>query len=342
MVSGKKIIAVLGATGAQGGGLARAILADPDGPFAVRALTRNADSDQARELGAQGAEVIRADLDDEKSLREAFDGAYGAYVVTNYWVRRSPEEEKARTRPEMELAQAAAAARAAKDAGLQHVVWSTLEDTRPHFERLGIDVPSVMGTYKVPHFDAKAEANAFFTELGVPTTFLQSTFYFEAFTTGGQGPRRNERGELVLTMPMADNKMALIAAEDIGKTALGIFRRGGEFVGKTVSIAGEHLTGQELAAKFTSVLGEKVVYRPVTNDEMRASGQPDALELANNLPVLLGRFRVLHRGPGPRSGAAAQPRSPVPRLLAEGAQARHPARLTGYPGSRPLCTSTTG
>ncbi|QEV04917.1 NmrA/HSCARG family protein [Streptomyces prasinus] len=281
MTSTKKIIAVVGATGAQGGGLVRAILADPDGPFAVRALTTNADSAKARELAAQGAEVVRADLDDEKSLREAFDGAYGAYVVTNYWVQRSPEEEKARTRPEMELAQAAAAARAAKDAGLQHVVWSTLEDTRPHFERLGIDVPSVMGTYKVPHFDAKAEANAFFTELGVPTTFLQSAFYFEAFT-GGQGPHRNERGELVLTMPMADNKLALIAAEDIGKTALGIFRRGGEFVGKTVSIAGEHLTGQELAAKMTSVLGEKVVYRPVTHDEMRASGQPAALEIANN------------------------------------------------------------
>ncbi|MGY5129369.1 NmrA/HSCARG family protein [Streptomyces nigrescens] len=281
MTSTKKIIAVVGATGAQGGGLVRAILADPDGPFAVRALTRNAESDKARELAAQGAEVVSADLDDENSLRRAFDGAYGAYVVTNFWVQRSPEEEMARTRAEMELAQAAAAARAAKDAGLQHVVWSTLEDTRPHFDRLGIDVPTVMGTYKVPHFDAKGEANAFFTELGVPTTFLQPTFYFEAFITGGQGPYRNERGELVLTMPMADNKLALIAAEDIGKTALGIFRRGREFVGKTVSIAGEHLTGEELAAKFTSVLGEKVVYRPVTHDEMRASGQPGVLEFAN-------------------------------------------------------------
>jgi uncharacterized protein YbjT (DUF2867 family) len=179
----------------------------------------------------------------------------------------------------MELAQAAAAARAAKDAGLAHVVWSTLEDTRPHFERLGSEVPTVMGTYKVPHFDAKAEANAFFTELGVPTTFLQPTFYFEAFIAGA-GPHRNERGELVLTMPMADNKLALIAADDIGKTALGIFRRGEEFIGRTVSIAGEHLTGQEIAAKFTSALGERVDYRPMTHDEMRASG-PDMVEFAN-------------------------------------------------------------
>jgi uncharacterized protein YbjT (DUF2867 family) len=277
----KMTIAVVGATGSQGGGLVKAILADTEGPFAVRALTRNADSGKARELASQGADVVEADLDDEASVHRAFDGAYGAFVVTNFWAQRTPEEERARTRAEMELAQAAAAARAAKDAGLRHVVWSTLEDTRPHFERLGSDVPTIMGSYKVPHFDAKGEANAFFTELGVPTTFLQTTFFYEAFIVGGQGPHRDEKGELVLTIPMAGNKLALIAADDIGKTALGVFRRGDEFIGKTVSIAGAHATGEELAAKFTAVLGEKVVYRPLTHDETRASGQPVALELGN-------------------------------------------------------------
>jgi uncharacterized protein YbjT (DUF2867 family) len=277
----KMTIAVVGATGSQGGGLVRAILADTEGPFAVRAMTRNADSGKARELASQGADVVEADLDDEASVHRAFDGAYGAFVVTNFWAQRTPEEERARTRAEMELAQAAAAARAAKDAGLRHVVWSTLEDTRPHFERLGSDVPTIMGSYKVPHFDAKGEANAFFTELGVPTTFLQTTFFYEAFIVAGQGPHRDENGELVLTIPMAGNKLALIAADDIGKTALGVFRRGDEFIGKTVSIAGAHVTGEQLAAKFTAVLGEKVVYRPLTHDEVRASGQPIALELAN-------------------------------------------------------------
>jgi uncharacterized protein YbjT (DUF2867 family) len=277
----KKIIAVVGATGSQGGGLVRAILADPEGRFTVRALTRNADSGKASEFATQGVEVVEADLDDEPSVHKAFDGAYGAFVVTNYWAQRTPEQDKARTRAEMELAQAAAAARAAKDAGLRHVVWSTLEDTRPHFERLGIDVPTVFDSYKVPHFDAKAEANALFTELGVPTTFLQTTFYYEAFLIG-QGPHRDENGELVLTIPMAGNKMALIAADDIGKTALGVFRRGDDFIGKTVSIAGTHVTGEQLAAKFTAVLGEKVVYRPLTHDQVRASGQPGALEIANN------------------------------------------------------------
>jgi uncharacterized protein YbjT (DUF2867 family) len=160
------------------------------------------------------------------------------------------------------------------------VVWSTLEDTRPHFEHLGIDVPTILDGYKVPHFDAKGEANAFFTRLGVPTTFLQTTFYYESFLAG-QGPHRDENGTLVLTNPMAESTMALIASDDIGKTALGVFRRGAEFIGRTVSIAGTHATGDELAEKFTAALGEKVVYRPLSHDEVRASGQPGALEVAN-------------------------------------------------------------
>jgi len=276
----KKIIAVVGATGAQGGGLVRAILADPAGPFTARALTRHVDSGRARDLASQGAEVIEADLDDETSLGKAFDGAYGAYVVTNFLAQRTPEQEQARTRAEMELDQAAAAARAAKDAQLRHVVWSTLEDTRPHLARLGSDVPNALGNYKVPHFDAKSEANASFTALGVPITFLQTTSYYEGFLQGA-GPHRNENGELVLSTPMAANKLALIAVEDIGKTALGVFRRGDEFIGKTVSIAGTVATGEELAAMFSAALGEKVVYRPMTTDQMRASGQPGALEMAN-------------------------------------------------------------
>ena len=279
-MSEKKIIAVVGATGAQGGGLVRAILADPDGPFSARALTRNAGSDRARALASQGVEVIEADLDDETNVRKAFDGAYGAFVVTNFWAQRTPEQERVRTRAEMELDQAAAAARAAKDTELRHVVWSTLEDTRPHFARLGSDVPNALGNYKVPHFDAKAEANASFTALGVPTTFLQTTMYYEAFLQG-QGPHRDDNGELVLSLPMADTRWALIAGEDIGKTALGVFRRGGQFIGKTVSIAGTLATGEELAATLSAALGEKVVYRPLTTDAMRASGLPGAVEVAN-------------------------------------------------------------
>jgi len=231
------------------------------------------DGAQIRACSRQLATVVTVtgDLDDEASLTKALQGAYGAFFVTAFWEYNSVEREQA---------QARAMAAAAKAAGLQHAVWSTLPDTREHIPHDDDRVPTLHGSYKVPHFDAKGEANASVTALGVPTTFLQTTFYYEAFLQG-QGPRRNDNGELVLTLPMADNTMALIAAEDIGKTALGVFRRGGQFIGKTVSIAGTHATGEELAATFTAALGEKVVYRPLTTDQMRASGQPIALEMAN-------------------------------------------------------------
>ena len=117
----KKIIAVTGATGAQGGGLARAILADPGGGYALRAVTRDPNKDKAKELAAKGAEVVKADLDDVESLKKAFAGAHGVYAVTNFWEHFSAEKEKA---------QAKNIAEAAKAAGVKHVIWSTLEDTR--------------------------------------------------------------------------------------------------------------------------------------------------------------------------------------------------------------------
>src|SRR6204780_5635076 len=120
-MSDKKIIAVVGATGAQGGGLVRAILADPTGQFAVRAITRDPSSDKAQELATLGAEVVSADIDDEASLERAFAGAYGAFCVTFFWAHFSPEQE---------LKEAANMAAAAKAAGVEHVIWSTLEDTR--------------------------------------------------------------------------------------------------------------------------------------------------------------------------------------------------------------------
>lgn len=277
----KKLIAVVGATGSQGGGLVRAILADPAQEFAVRALTRNPQSAKSQELAAAGAEVVQADLDDEASVRKAFEGAHGAFVVTNYWVERTAEEEAARPRGRMELEQAEVAARAAQEAGVAHVIWSTLEDTREHFGETD-RVPSLDdGKYKVPHFDAKGEGNELFVKYGVPTTFLQTTFYFDSMAIPGVGPVRGEDGKLVITLPMADQPLSGIASEDIGKTALGIFKRGDEFIGQTVSIAGEHLTVDKYAAKLTEALGEEVTYRPLTWDEFRALGIPSGVEMAN-------------------------------------------------------------
>jgi uncharacterized protein YbjT (DUF2867 family) len=269
-MSDRKIIAVVGATGQQGGSVARAILDDPAGGFAVRALTRDPGSAAAKALAARGAEVVAADLDDEAGVRAALSGAYGAYFVTAFWEYNDTAREQAQARN---------MANAAKAAGLAHVVWSTLPDTRDH---LGDDerVPTLQGTYKVPHFDSKAEADRFFTEAGVPTTFLSTTFYFESFLEYFS-PKRGEDGRLVLALPMRDRKLSGIAVDDIGRTAYAIFQRGTELAGATISIAGENLTGAEYAERFGKEFGEEVVYQAFDVDSLRASGADGADDLAN-------------------------------------------------------------
>jgi uncharacterized protein YbjT (DUF2867 family) len=272
MSSEKKIIAVVGATGAQGGGLVRAILADPQGGFAARAITRDVGSEKARELARLGAEVVAGDVDDPASIERAFAGAYGAYVVTFFWDHFTPEKE---------VAEATAMAQAAKKAGLQHVIWSTLEDTRRRVPLSDDRMPTLMGRYKVPHFDAKGETDRVFTELGVPTTFLLTSFYWDNFIHFGMGPRKGENGTWLLTLPLQQTRMPGIAAEDIGRCAYGIFKEGRVHVGKTVGIAGEHVSGAEMAQGLSRALGRDVQYNAVSFDAYRGFGFPGSDDLGN-------------------------------------------------------------
>jgi uncharacterized protein YbjT (DUF2867 family) len=271
-MSTKEMIAVVGATGAQGGGMARAILNDLDSPFGVRALTRNVDSEKAQALATRGARVVAADVDDPDSLKQAFAGAYGAFCVTFFWEHFSPERE---------LEQARAMAAAAKEGGLQHVIWSTLEDTRRWVPLEDDRMPTLMGKYKVPHLDAKGEANGIFKELGVPTTFLRTSFYWDNFLSPGLAPAPGPDGRLAITLPMGDAKLPGIAAEDIGRCAYGIFKHGSEFVGKTVGVAGEHLTGAEMAASLSRALGREVGYNAISPEAYRNLGFPGAGDLGN-------------------------------------------------------------
>jgi len=271
-VDDKKIIAVIGATGAQGGGVCRAILADAGGGYRVRALTRNAGSDKAKELKKLGADVVEVDIDDVESLKRAFRGAHGAFCVTFFWEHFSPEKE---------LAEAKNMADAAKHAGVRHVIWSTLEDTRKWVPLDDRRMPTLMEKYKVPHFDAKGEANRLFSERGLPTTFLLTSFYWENLIHFGMGPKRGEDGNLYITLPMGDRKLPGIASEDIGKCAYAIFRRGGEFIGKTVGIAGDHLTGGQMAAALTRALGLEILYNAVSPEVYRGFGFPGAADLGN-------------------------------------------------------------
>ena len=275
-MSQKKVIAVFGATGAQGGGLVRAILSDPGSDFAVRAITRDVNSDKAKELAAMGAEVVAADIDDAGSLKSALDGAYGAYVVTFFWSHFSPEKEDAEVK---------SIAQAAKDAGLKHVIWSTLEDTRKLVPLNDDSMPTIHGKYKVPHFDGKGGADHYFTDAGVPATFMYASYYWDNLIYFGMGPKRGADGKLAITFPMGNKKMAGIGADDIGKCAYGIFKKGTDLVGKYVGIAGEQLTCADMAKALTKALGQEVAYNEITPAQYRAFGFPGADDLGNMFQI---------------------------------------------------------
>jgi len=211
-------------------------------------------------------------LDNLESLKEAFVGAYGVFGVTNFWEHFSPEKEKA---------QAANIAAAAKDAKAKHVIWSSLDDTRKWIPLSDNRMPTLQGKYKVPHFDAKGESNKFFTESGVPTTILNTVFYWENFIYFGQGPKKGPDGKISISLPLADKKMPSIAVEDIGKCALAIFKNGNKYIGKTIGIAGEHLTGKQFAEAFSKALGKEVTYNAISADTYRSYGFPGADDMGN-------------------------------------------------------------
>jgi uncharacterized protein YbjT (DUF2867 family) len=270
----KKIIAVVGSTGAQGGGLVRAIVADPNSGFAARAITRDVNKDKAKALAAAGAEVVSADLDNVESLTKAFAGAHGVYAVTNFWEHFSGEKE---------IQQANNIAKAAKAAGVKHVIWSTLEDTRKLMSADDTRMPMLQGKYRVPHFDAKAEANAAFA--GLPVTYLVTSFYWDNLYMFGLAPKKDDKGVYSWTFPMGEAKLPGIAAEDIGKTAFGIFKGGSEYIGKTVGIVGESLSFQEMSKKLETIGIKPVQFNAVDANVFRGFGFPGADEYGNMFQV---------------------------------------------------------
>jgi uncharacterized protein YbjT (DUF2867 family) len=265
----KKVIVVLGATGQQGRGLVDAILEDPAHEFTARCVTRQM-GDKARDLQARGCEVVCADLDDKGSLVKAFQGAHGAFVVTNFWDHMNAERE---------LQQACNAAEAAKTANLRHVVWSSLEDTRKFIPDNNENIPW-LGKYRVPHFDAKGEANEYFKRCGVPFTIVDTTFYWDNLL-GFTKLQKISDDQLVMTLPMGKKKLSGIAANDIGRCVYGVFKNPQQYLGRQIGIAGEHLTGEEMATVISRITGKKVTYTSPTCAVYARQGFPGADDMAN-------------------------------------------------------------
>lgn len=255
----RPVIAVFGATGAQGGGLARALLRDPWRRFVVRALTRQPEARAARALAQAGAEVVAADLDRPGTLGPALAGVHGVFAVTDFWEHFSPERE---------LAQAGRLANACTNAGVRHVIWSTQEDTRRE-----------PGPWAVPPMDAKGQADACFGAL--PTTYLLPSFYWDNFIHLGLHPQREADGRLHWPLPIGTARLCGIAAEDIGHCVAALFVQGDTAVGKRVGLASEQLTGLQMAEVLSRVLDEAVHHTPVTPEAFGRQPFPGASEMAS-------------------------------------------------------------
>jgi len=273
------LIAVADATGLLGGAVARAITNDPQHHFRLRALVppSHANAHAARALAAAGAEVVAVSHDDATELLRGFGGAHGAFAVTDFWDHGSPERE---------LSQARAMSTAARLADVEHVVWSTQEDTRCWMPLGDPRMPTLLQRYKVPSFDAKGEADIFFAASGVPTTYLRSALAWEQLLGFGLGPRRGEDGALHLALPIGTRTVPGIALADIGACVRQLFVQGPPPVPRMVGIAAEHLTGSEMARDFRLALGESVRFEAVPFDTWRALGLPGAEELGNMFQFL--------------------------------------------------------
>jgi uncharacterized protein YbjT (DUF2867 family) len=269
-----KLIAVMGATGAQGGSVVKA-LQNMKG-FEVRAITRDPESEKAKSIAPLVKEIVKADGDDEASMVEAFKGCYGAFIVSNFWQDMNADHEMKTLRTIKD---------ALKKAQLEHVVLSTLECTID-----AIDKAENKDSWKVlkedpkmyvPHFDSKGIVTKEYLDAGINVTCFNTSFYYENFIYFGMGPAQHDPSQPhSITFPLAQAKMPIVAVQDIGKFAANLFTDPST-IGKEVGVASEHLTGEEIAAAFTKVCGYKVLYNAVPTEVYAGFGFPGAEDLAN-------------------------------------------------------------
>ncbi len=252
----KKIILVVGATGAQGGSVARHLL--DRGEFGVRALTRKPDSGAAQALRQAGAEIVRGDLDDPGSLREALSGCHGAFGVTSFWEHF-----------DREYAQGKKLVEAVANANLAHFVFSTLPSVKLVAEHLN-----------VPHFEMKADLETYARRLAIPATFVHVAFYFDNFL-GFFPPKKQEDGAFAFGFPQGDTLLAGVAVDDVGGVVARVFEQRDRFLGKTVGIVGDDLTGSGYAEVMSRVLDRTVKYNHIPREVFAQFGFRGADDLAD-------------------------------------------------------------
>ncbi|KFY80656.1 hypothetical protein V499_00484 [Pseudogymnoascus sp. VKM F-103] len=238
---GKKIIVVFGATGVQGGSVIKSILGDSKAAaqFKIRAVTRDPSKPSAKALADQGCELVSADLNSEKDVARVLEGAYGAFAVTNFWETGDPD---------VELKQGKNVADAAKETGLQHLVWSSLIDVT----KLSKGVLT-----KVSHFDSKAAVEDYIRSIGINASFFRPGYYMSNLQKGGIVPNGDGTYSVPLPIPTSAPIPLFDTAADTGKFAKAILLAGDKAFGKTYDAAVAYVTTAEIAAEWSAVTGKE-------------------------------------------------------------------------------------
>ncbi|KAM3916758.1 nmrA-like family domain-containing protein 1 isoform 2-T2 [Leptodactylus fuscus] len=266
----KKVFVVFGATGAQGGSVAAALL--EDGTYEVRAVTRDTSKRESVKLKEAGAEVVYGDLDEKKSLEAALAGAYGAFVVTNYWEHFNKEKE---------ITQGKLIADLCKRLALQIVVYTGLENIKK----------MTGGKLDVAHFDGKGEVEEYFRKIGVPMTSVRIPSYFENFLTFFR-PQKNKDGDgYSLVLPMGDVPLDSLCVQDLGGVVVSLLKSPSQYTGKDIGLSAEKLTVAEYAAIMSRVLGKDIRDAKITPEEYEKLDFPGAGELANMFRFNLMRLQ---------------------------------------------------
>lgn len=257
----QRIILVIGATGAQGGSVAKALLSDKK--FGVRILTRNPQSPAAITLQRQGAEIAEGSLDNFESLQQAMQGVYGVFGVTNYWEHFDKEYQLGKNLID-----------AVKSAGVKHFVFSTLDD----YNKLS------HGKFSVAHYDIKAQLAAYAKSVHLPVSFVQMSFYYENFFSFFQ-LQKDEDGHFFFGFPQGDTPLATTSVEDAGRIVAAIFDHPRQYIGRTVRVVGEDSSCRLYAGVLAEILEQPIYFKHIPHDEYAQQNFAGAKELADMFEV---------------------------------------------------------
>jgi uncharacterized protein YbjT (DUF2867 family) len=247
----KNLVLISGATGQQGGAIARELLA---AGWTVRAMTRKPEGEAARALAKLGAEIVKADLDDEASLAPALAGAWGALGVQNTWEAGVEREEE----------QGLRFARAAKKAGVKHFVYQSVASAHRHTG--------------IPHFENKRRIELLIETLAFESYVIIRPVFFMENLAGPWFKPYIQQGNFAIGM-RPDTRLQMIAVQDIGKYGLIAFEKAAELNGRAIDIAGDELSGLEIAEALSNVAGAKLNYYQVPIEQVRAGSEDFATML---------------------------------------------------------------